>query len=87
MLYKYNENISSFSKYFYYNIGKKIRFYREQAGLTQEQLSEKLGMNEKYIGHVERCERFISNRVLVRILEFFQVQASEFYNFDKSYKF
>jgi|InofroStandDraft_1065614.scaffolds.fasta_scaffold00063_14 transcriptional regulator with XRE-family HTH domain len=78
---------SSFESYFYYNIGKKIRYYREQSGLTQEMLSEKLGVNEKYIGHVERCERFISTKMLVRLMEFWQLQPSDFYNFDEVYNY
>lgn len=79
--------MSSFERYFYFNIGKKIRYYREGSGLTQEQLSQILGVNEKYIGHIERCERFVSTKMLIKIMEFFKVQPFEFFNFDKQHDF
>lgn len=79
--------MSSFEDYFYKNIGKKIRFYREKEGLTQEQLSEMLGLNIKYIGHIERCERYISNKTLVRLMEMWKLQPEEFYKFDLKYDF
>lgn len=72
---------SSFKQYFYKQIGQKIRLYRKARNLTQEQLSEILGLNYKYIGHVERCERKISIKVLIKIMEFFQIQPRDFFNF------
>ena len=43
----------------YRKIGNNIKKYRLCAGLTQEQLSEKINANQKFIGHVERVERYI----------------------------
>jgi transcriptional regulator with XRE-family HTH domain len=37
--------------------GDHLRHYREQAGLTQEQLAEKAGVTAKAIGVLERGER------------------------------
>lgn len=79
--------MSSFEKYYYENIGKKVRYYRLKANYTQEKLSELLGLNEKYIGHIERSERFISNKVLVKLLKIFKIQPQEFFDFDEKYKF
>jgi len=79
--------MSTFKKYFYRNIGKKIRYYREKNGLTQEKLAEILNYNEKYIGHVERCERYISNIALVKLLELWQIQPEDFYKFETKYPF
>lgn len=77
--------MSTFEQYFYQQIGLKIRKYRQLRGLTQEQLSELLGLNYKYIGHVERCERNISNKVLIQLLELFRITPQEFFDFDKLY--
>lgn len=79
--------MSSFEEYYYRNIGKKIRQHRLRLNYTQEGLSQLLGLNEKYIGHVERFERQISNRVLTLLLNFFKVQPNDFFNFEEKYKF
>ena len=77
--------MSSFEEYFYHNISKKIRMYRISFGYTQEQLSEMLGKNLKYIGHVERRERKISQDALLQLMCIFKVQPIDFYNFDEQY--
>lgn len=56
--------MSSFEDYYYKNIAEQIRKYRLKNGLTQEELSDMLSKNLKYIGHIERCERKISNTVV-----------------------
>lgn len=81
----YNKYISSFRNYFYENLGLQIRRYREQQGLTQEQLSVLLCKNEKYIGHIERHERDISLKVLVELMDFLHIQPADLCAFDKKY--
>ena len=73
--------MSSFEEYYYRNIAKQIRKYRLERQLSQEQLSEILCKNMKYIGHVERCERKISNTVLIKLLDILKLQPSEFFSF------
>ena len=75
--------MSSFQEYYYKNVGNRIRMLRIQHGLTQEQLSELLLKNDKYIGHIERCERKISQKILIQILELFKISPSDFFNFEK----
>lgn len=77
--------MSSFNKYFYQNVGKKIRKYRTERGLTQEKLSEMLNLNLKYIGHVERFERKISNSTLIKLMELWQIQPEDFFKFNNKY--
>lgn len=79
--------MSNFKDYYFSNVGKRIRYYREKLGYTQEYLSGLVGKNEKYIGHIERYERNISNRVLIQLFEIFKVQPEEFFKFDDCYKF
>lgn len=77
--------MSTFEQYFYKQVGQQVRKYRQLRGLTQEKLSELLGLNDKYIGHVERCERKMSYKVLIQLLDFFQVNPQEFFDFDELY--
>ncbi len=79
--------MSSFEAYYNQNIAKQIRKYRIAMGLTQEELSDMLSKNLKYIGHVERCERVISTKMLTLLLEIFKVQPVEFYKFEIPYVF
>lgn len=45
-------------------IGERLRNYRLQAGLSQDQLAERAGMHPTYIGQVERGEK---NATLVSV--------------------
>lgn len=78
--------MSSFEEYFYRGIAYKIRKLREEKQLTQEQLSEMLSKNDKYIGHIERCERKISNSTLIQLLDMWKIQPKDFYSFPTSFQ-
>ena len=41
-----------FSEY-YINIGLKVSYFRKKAGLTQEQLAERMGVATSFIGQIE----------------------------------
>ena len=71
--------MSSFEEYFYRNIANQIRKYRIEKGFSQEELSYKLSKNLKYIGHVERCERKISNTAIIQLLDMWQITPADFY--------
>ena len=60
-------------------IGEAIRHFREQADLTQEKLAEKVDLNWKYIGEVERGEKIISIEALLRIAKVVKVPAGDFF--------
>ncbi|MDO4275109.1 MAG: helix-turn-helix transcriptional regulator [Eubacteriales bacterium] len=49
-------------------IGKKIQKYREAAGLTQEQLAEKVDISTNYIGAIEREVKTPTLSLFVKIL-------------------
>ena len=64
----------------YRTIGKNVRKYRLLANISQEKLSEILDANSKFIGHVERFERFISLKKLIEIAEYFNVPVKKFFD-------
>lgn len=59
-------------------IGEAIRHHRKQSGFTQEQLAEKVSLNPKYIGEVERGEKIISIEALLRIAKIVRVRPYRF---------
>jgi len=60
-------------------IGKNLRKYRQKANISQEKLSEVLEVNSKFIGHVERFERFISLKKLIELAEYFNIPVKNFF--------
>jgi transcriptional regulator with XRE-family HTH domain len=60
-------------------IGEAIRFHRKNADLTQEELAEKVDMNPKYIGEIERGEKIISIEALLRIAKAVKQPIQEFF--------
>ena len=71
--------MSSIKEQTYRTIGKNVRKYRQLANISQEKLSEILEVNSKFIGHVERFERFISLKKLIEIAEYFKVPVKNFF--------
>ena len=72
----------SYSNEIYEKLGKNLKKYRLQKGLSQEKLSELLDANSKFIGHVERVERYISLKKLIQVSELLDVSMSDLFNFD-----
>ena len=77
--------MSSFEEYCKINIALQVRKYRIENGYTQEELSDLLGKNLKYIGHIERCERTMSSKTSMQFMELLKIQPSEFYAFKHNY--
>jgi len=71
--------MSSLKEQTYRTIGKNVRKYRQQANISQEKLSEILDVNSKFIGHVERFERYISLKKLIEIAEYFNIPVKDFF--------
>ena len=71
--------MSTFEEETYLTIGKNVRKYREMANISQEKLSDILEANPKFVGHVERFERYISLKKLVQIAEYFKVPVKSFF--------
>ena len=71
--------MSNFTEQTYKNIGKNLKRIRLANNISQEKLSEILNVNSKFIGHVERFERYISLKKLIEIAEYFNVSIKEFF--------
>ncbi|GMO56406.1 MAG: hypothetical protein Ta2A_01590 [Treponemataceae bacterium] len=56
--------------------GENLRYYRKQRHLTQEELAEKLDINPKYLGIIERGVNFASADLLEKITCELGVSAS-----------
>ncbi len=57
-------------------VGRAIRKYREQNGLSQEELAERSGLHRTYISLVERGRRNITVDALTQIAEALEVYPS-----------
>lgn len=73
-------------------VGEKIRFLRQQQGLSQERLAFKAGITPTYLGQVERAEKSPTLETLEKILsslglsfeELFQSEVDRTDSFDYS---
>lgn len=72
----------SFEDDIYTKLGKNIRKYRLAKGLSQEKLSEMLDVNSKFIGHVERVERYISLQKLIKLSKILTVPLHLLFYFE-----
>lgn len=68
-----------FSEY-YINIVLKVSFFRKKAGLTQEQLAERMGVATSFIGQIEapNIVKAISLDTLFRIAKVLDVMPYKF---------
>lgn len=62
-------------------IGANIKYYREQTGLTQVQLSEQLQISISYLSKIEAsgCTKSLSISVLNHIANTLNVDIKEFF--------
>jgi len=60
-------------------IGKRIKEIREMKNLTQEELSQRSGLNRTFIIHVEKGRRNLSVVSLEKILKGLKTRFGEFF--------
>lgn len=70
-----------FEKKVYIKLGKNIRKYRCLKKISQEKLSEMLEANSKFVGHVERVERYISLKKLIQLSKILDTPLYQFFDF------
>lgn len=61
----------------YYKIGQRIRKYRKAHNLSQEQLSEKIGISVTHMSHIETGNTKLSLPVLVDIAKTLDVHTDD----------
>ena len=59
----------------YPSIGKKIRKYRKQRGITQDELAEKTNLSTNHLGAIERAEKNLTLSNLINIANALDVTA------------
>lgn len=62
-------------------ICKKIKKYRSEKGMTQEDLAEKVGVSRVYIGYVEQGRNTPSLEILEKIARALSVSLSKLVDF------
>ena len=59
----------------YPSIGKKIREYRKERGLTQDELAEKVNLSPNHMRAIERAEKNLTLATLINIANALDVTA------------
>lgn len=62
-------------------LADKIKYYRKDKAMTQEQLSEKLGMHLTYIASVEGYKTGISLPVIYKLCKIFNIKPKDLFDF------
>ncbi len=58
------------------SVGPAIRHYREEAGLTQDQLADLAGLNRTYLSNLEQGKETEQVRRILRVLKLLGVRAT-----------
>ena len=61
-------------------VAKNVKRFREEAGLTQDALAEKLGFSTSHIANIEGGKTGISDEILADLCNLFHKKPSEIYN-------
>lgn len=51
--------VQKFSKVFHKKFGQRVKFFRQEKGLTQEKLSLEIGTDNSYISNIENARNDI----------------------------
>lgn len=63
-------------------LGQNIKKYREQKGLSQNQLAELVDLSREHIGSVETGNDFLSLRKLFEIADILKIPVKNLIDFD-----
>ncbi len=65
------------------NLGKNLKKYRLDCGMTQEILAEKVGIHPTYVGKLESGKNNPSVKLLFKVSRALGVKLSDIFDFDK----
>lgn len=60
-------------------LGERIKYFRKQAGYSQEELSEVTGLHRTYIGAIERGERNVTLLNIYKITEGLNITINDLF--------
>lgn len=60
-------------------LGKKVQKFRKNTNLTQEELSEKIGISRAYMGFIEQGRYSPSLEVLEKIAKVLRIKMSDLF--------
>ena len=60
-------------------LGKRVQKIRKKAGLTQEQLAEKVGISRAYMGYIEQGRYSASLEVIEKVARALKVRMPELF--------
>lgn len=63
-------------------LGKKIKYYRELRGLTQEELAEKIDFNCRSLSFIECGTNFVTADTLDRLCKALNVTPKQLFDFE-----
>ncbi len=63
-------------------MGKQIKTLRRARGMSQEELSEKISINSKYLSAIERGKANPTLAVLVRLADSLKVGVPDLFNYE-----
>lgn len=66
------------------DFSSKIKILRQNAGLTQKQLSERLGVTSSVVSYYELSERVPSPEIIVKLANIFHVSTDYLLGVEKS---
>ena len=66
----------------YRSIGRRIKYFREGAHLTQEKLAEKCGISLDYLGKIEVCINRPGLKTLIKISEALNIPIKALFDFE-----
>ena len=66
------------------DFGNKLKKLRQEAGLTQKQLAERMGLTKAVVSYYELQERYPSPEVLIKIASIFHVSTDYLLNLEHS---
>lgn len=60
-----------------HSFSERVKYFREQLGLSQEKLAEKAHLHRTYMGSLERAQKIPSLLTIVKLAKALNVEISE----------